>query len=84
MRSTHDRAIIAARASSLAAHRPSTVGTNPAMRPVQIIAPLRSADGGLVKGKRSKGRGPSTTQRDSTGKRSAWSRSPYTPRGGWR
>lgn len=85
MRSTHDRAILAARAEARLPGnprpRPTTPGTNPGMRPITNVAGLRTVP---RKGKRSKGRGPGTQARDSRGLRSDWTRSPYAPRGGWR
>lgn len=85
MRSTHNRAILAERAAqNVKPASPSTVGTNLAARPATQVTMLRSTDGGLRKGKRSKGRGPGAVARDSRGYRSDWSRSPYAPKGGWR
>lgn len=86
MRSTHNRRVIEARIEArlpgTPRPKPDTVGTNVALR-VELITPhpdihtKRDA-------KRHKGRGLVKSQRDSTGRRSAWALSPYAPRGGWR
>lgn len=86
MRATHNRTILAARAAERQAAnptRPTTVGTNPGMRQAYRPTVLRSEDGGIRKGKRSKGRGLGHAQRDSTGRVSDWTRSPFEPIGGW-
>jgi len=57
--------------------RPTTPGTNPALRPEPV------ANGAQVPRNRRAVR-MTATQRDSTGRMSAWNRSPYAPYGGWR
>ena len=71
MNARHNRARIAERASARAStSRPGTVGTNPAMR-VETIVHAR------IPVRRSKATRLTATQRNSEGRPSEWSRSPY-------
>lgn len=74
-----NRQVIAARvgAKPLAPHRPTTLGTNPAMRVERVKAPV----GAIHNRKAIKGTG---AQKNALGRTSEWNRSPYAPKGGWR
>ena len=78
MRASHNRARIAERVDHTHVTR-GTIATNPALRTANMT-PLREP----ARTKRRKGRGPGAVARDSRGRISDWTRSPYTPRGGWR
>jgi hypothetical protein len=71
MNPRHNRARIAERAGArTSTKRPATVGTNPAMR-VETIVHAR------IPVRRSKATRLTATQRNSEGRRSEWSASPY-------